>query len=469
MYSRKSEGCQSVFHVQGIAVMNWTESLVVVASSAVKLITGSQPASRRKQNRDRLVDVSQAAEVLESRELLSNIVPSGSHSQDPLNGTRWLFNNQQVQVYQGGRALVFVNENGQQSAGEFQSANTVTASTWGITGTLTGDGRIDWSNGTSWTKMSNLWGTWMIGSNTTSIDQVGTTLTFTNERGRSVAGVLNSNTQVTATGWGGLTGTVVSETKIVWSNGSVWDRVPDISGFWKINGSYTRIDQTGTSVTFVNERGGSANGVFTTATTLRADGWGGLIGNLTNNGTIVWGNQSSWWKQDVSGWWQNASGAATQIFQRGYNVAVAREDGAVSVGTFTTATQITANDFAAGLTGNINVTSNRLQWSDGSVWTRLPTLSGTWEITSFGQATRVYQVGADLVFVNRLGGVSRGTVVGIISSVQNTWALAATDWGNLQATLWGNQIQFANGTTWQAKNIDFHFGSRGKGPFMVGV
>jgi hypothetical protein len=58
-------------------------------------------------------------------------------------------------ISQEGSTLIFVNENGAQSAGKFVDAKTVIATDWenGLRGTISADGnRIDWANGSWWTR-----------------------------------------------------------------------------------------------------------------------------------------------------------------------------------------------------------------------------------------------------------------------------------------------------------------------------
>src|SRR5262249_32604566 len=113
----------------------------------------------------------------------------------------------------------------------------------------------------------DLAGAWQIDGQATSITQVGTVLTFTNENGTQSSGTLVSDTQVTATDWGNLNGTVnASVDTITWANGTIWTRAtltaPDISGTYTFNGQTTTVAQNGTSLIFTNENGSQSTGTF---------------------------------------------------------------------------------------------------------------------------------------------------------------------------------------------------------------
>jgi hypothetical protein len=60
------------------------------------------------------------------------------------------------QIIHNGNALIFINENGGQSGGEFVDSGTVVASDWqGLQGKISDGGkRIDWSNGSWWVRNS---------------------------------------------------------------------------------------------------------------------------------------------------------------------------------------------------------------------------------------------------------------------------------------------------------------------------
>jgi hypothetical protein len=376
-----------------------------------------------------------------------------------------MFNGKVAQVYQGASTVAFTNEHGASVLGTYTSANQVSVPGWNLTATITASA-VNWSNGAIWTRQPSLWGTWMSAANLrTSISQTNLNLSFTNAAGATSAGTVNvGGTQVVATGWGNLVGNLVGENQILWTNGSIWTRIPDIGGYWRITGSNTGIVQNGVDLTFINEQGQEVSGRFTSPTTVFANGWN-LSATLQSNGVLQWANSTSWTRNDISGWWQTATGQHAQIFQRGFSLVVARPDGVASVGQTNSPTTIVAPEFATNNLAAVNATSSLITWADNSTWSRIPSLSGSWTAVGPNQGTRVFQVGSSVVFVNRFGATSRGQIVGPVSGVQGTWALAATDWGNLQAALFGSRITWSNGAVWAENRLDFQFGTRGRWPF----
>jgi hypothetical protein len=74
----------------------------------------------------------------------------------------------------------------------------------------------------------NLWGsagTWYYNGQAVQILQQGGSLTFINQNGQGSSGLFLSSTQVEATGWGNLVGTLTTQggqTIIEWANGTTW-------------------------------------------------------------------------------------------------------------------------------------------------------------------------------------------------------------------------------------------------------
>lgn len=154
----------------------------------------------------------------------------------PTLATSWSYNGS-TGIVQDGTNLTFTNEMGQTSNGRFLSETQVVADQWGITGTLIGDGQIQWSNGTSWLSQAppsftapTLSVSWTIGVNLlpTSILGSGATVTLVNELGNQSRGQFVSETQVVALDWMGITGTLSNANmRISWSNNTQWDALDD--------------------------------------------------------------------------------------------------------------------------------------------------------------------------------------------------------------------------------------------------
>ena len=147
----------------------------------------------------------------------------------------------QASISNNGVFLNLTNENGDTSIGNLQGSNQITAPGWQfVNGTLSADGRrINWSNGTFWSRCYNgggggyghinLNGNWYPNGDRSlnaSIQQRHNSLTLQNESGQRATGSFNGRNQVT-TNWGGtrVTGTVSRDgNRIDWSNGTYWMR-----------------------------------------------------------------------------------------------------------------------------------------------------------------------------------------------------------------------------------------------------
>ncbi|MHB1194759.1 MAG: hypothetical protein ACYC6F_17165 [Longimicrobiales bacterium] len=157
--------------------------------------------------------------------------------QQPDLGGAWLLSGsaaqgQACQIVQDGGALTFVNERNERSPGRFVDARTVVATGWGdLRGAIADGGmRIDWANGTWWSRYPALQGSWGMqggtGAGTTcQILQASGELTFVNERGDRSPGRFIDARTVVATGWGDLRGALVDGgRRIDWANGTWWAR-----------------------------------------------------------------------------------------------------------------------------------------------------------------------------------------------------------------------------------------------------
>jgi Bacterial pre-peptidase C-terminal domain/Metallo-peptidase family M12 len=209
-------------------------------------------------------------------------------------------------------------------------------------------------------------GDYLFNGATTHVVQSANSLTFINEHGGSSAGEFLSSTQVVASGWGNLVGNIVGN-NIVWANGSTWTKgtLPDISGDYLFNG-VARILQSGDSLTFINEHGGSAAGVFLDATHVKVTGWGNLTGTISGN-DVVWANGSTWVRApavNIAGDY-TFNGATTSVQQSGASLTFTNEHGGRSDGYLLDATHVRATDWG-NLVGTLN--GGRIDWANGSSW-----------------------------------------------------------------------------------------------------
>ncbi len=143
--------------------------------------------------------------------------------------------------------------------------------------------------------------------------QNGEKLTFINEYNAQSDGSFIDNSTVIANGWeGGLKARLEDNARrIVWTNGSVWQRDkratpnsrPDLSGIWYDysertgnSGGVSKVLQNGDKLTFINEFNAQSEGYFIDNSTVLATGWeGGLKARLEDNARrMVWVNGSVW-------------------------------------------------------------------------------------------------------------------------------------------------------------------------------
>jgi len=142
------------------------------------------------------------------------------------------------------------------------------------------------------------------------IQQNGTNLVFINVHNDRSNGKFLDNTSVIANEWqGGLKAKLENDGKrIVWRNGSVWERnrrvlKPNLSGVWYDYTAWTNnaglichIEQDGENLIFINNDNNRSTGKLLDNTSVVAIEWeGGLNATLENNGNrIVWKNGSVW-------------------------------------------------------------------------------------------------------------------------------------------------------------------------------
>ncbi len=164
-------------------------------------------------------------------------------------------------------------------------------------------------------------------------------------------------------------------------------RNPNLSGNWyRTNDPCKRtlITQSGNTLTFTNEFGNSSKGSFLDATTVVATDWeGGLRGRISSDGSrIDWANGASWSMNvgapktipPLMGAWCRTGDPKkrTSITQSGGNtLTVTNEFGNSSQGRFWDATTVVATDWESGLCGRISSDGSRIDWANGTSWSKL--------------------------------------------------------------------------------------------------
>lgn len=255
----------------------------------------------------------------------------------------------------------------------------------------------------------------------------------------------------------------------------------DQSGPWSINGRGTSIVLNGSNATFTNEFGDVAQGRVISSTQVIADGWGGLIGDISADGnSISWRNGTLWSRpaspsvntsisiadpdagsSPVSVTLTAVGGTLTLsqtsglTFTAGDGTAdaamtftgtIANINAALQGSTYTAdagfsgegSLTIVTNDLAAGgaLSDTDTLKINVVGQNNSS-------LEGAWRINGQSASIAVLGNSGKVRFTNEFGDTANGR---IISSTQ----VIADGWGGLVGTVSadGNTINWANNTTW---------------------
>ncbi|MFN0053350.1 MAG: lamin tail domain-containing protein [Planctomycetales bacterium] len=227
-------------------------------------------------------------------------------------GGVWDVNGQDTRILQTNTSLTFINRTGGVSSGHFTSATEVVADGWGAArGLLSGPGAntLTWTdNGIVWTKLPDLSGARLDGTGKeTGINQLERALTFTNELGQVSHGRLVTPTTAIETDGARRTATIASD-RFAWDNsGPVWTLLPDLRGNWSVvpNGAPAYVEQSGSSVLFVDTTGAAARGKFQTSTRALVSPFGTLSQPVINVGitgqqTLDFPNSVQWRKSNIN-------------------------------------------------------------------------------------------------------------------------------------------------------------------------
>jgi hypothetical protein len=154
---------------------------------------------------------------------------------------RWYLNgdpNKPTDIHMNGRLLEATNENGRKSRLEMDRRGDIRASDWqGVRGDVKGN-RIEWSNGTTWTRRPSdragygdahqLQGRWYVNGDSkkpAEINTDGRNLQARNEKGQTSRLQLERDGDIRALDWNGLHGNVRRD-RIEWANGTTWTKNP---------------------------------------------------------------------------------------------------------------------------------------------------------------------------------------------------------------------------------------------------
>lgn len=168
-----------------------------------------------------------------------------------------------AEVLRSGSTVTLIDGTGQSSSGAIANETQIAA------GNLEGiydrnEGTITFADGTVWEQARQIAGRWLTdGRAEVGIQQLGTDLTFTNAEGTTSTGQFNNADEIVATDWG-LTGRLTSYgTRIRWSDGTVWDLIPELDGASaNASGNPNRVEQFGETLVFINRVGQTSTGLF---------------------------------------------------------------------------------------------------------------------------------------------------------------------------------------------------------------
>jgi len=158
---------------------------------------------------------------------------------------RWYLNgdpNKPTDIHLNGRRLEATNENGRKSRLEMDRRGDIRASDWqGVRGDVKGN-RIEWSNGSTWTRRPSdklgygygrdareLQGRWYVNGDSKKTAEIignGRNLQARNEKGDASRLEVERDGDVRALDWSGLHGDVRRD-RINWANGTTWTKSPE--------------------------------------------------------------------------------------------------------------------------------------------------------------------------------------------------------------------------------------------------
>ncbi len=392
-------------------------------------------------------------------------------------------------ISSSGASLTIVNANGASTTGSLSGTNRITAASLdgnsNVLGTIdttaADDGRITWSDGFVWLRVS-LGGQWAVTSGGT------TTLASITQNSNQVTLVNGATTTNATIGYNTSLGqaqlqlsnnTIVALANDSFTlNGQVWNKLDLPTNYTtSFGGGAVSVVQNGTtSLTFVNGQGQKSPGFWLSPTQVVATAFGNEVGTLAN-GAITWSTGEIWTENVVLNGTKNGASGSTSVtvapsiavlpdqytvtsyvnsanaslkeylIQNGTNTALFINDaGQMATGTFINSTQY--NIAAWGVTAMI--AAGEITFTSGLSWTQTVLASTSpVVITSYvnvGDTGRRYLVQdgtSQIALLNTT--VNLGTFTS-----PTTFTVPAV---GLTATFSSGQISFTNGSSWMQTDL----------------
>jgi len=159
------------------------------------------------------------------------------------------------------------------------------------------------------------------------------------------------------------------------------------TGGWCAQGDPTKqasIVDNGAFLTLTNENGDTSTGQYQGQNGIVAPGWQFVTGTLSADGSqINWSNGTFWarcnsgggghQRLSLTGTWyaQGSRNQSCSIRQRGNNLQLSNESGDQASGQITGKRQLTTNWNGTSIVGTVTGNGNRINWDNGTFWTRI--------------------------------------------------------------------------------------------------
>lgn len=243
------------------------------------------------------------------------------------------------------------------------------------------------------------------GVNLAVVMRSGAQVTFKNGSGVLISGEVVDSTHLIATGLGNLDVEFDAQAgTLTFANGTVWTKVPRLSGIWiDDGGAQIIVGQLATDLDVHFSGGANVTGTVHSPTQVTV---GGITGTLSNDGQhIEFTNGAAWdLVADISGGYVNNSGDPVAIVQAGTSLKIVSATGVVTNAQFTDGNSLL---LTGGVTAEI-AANGTITFSDGRIWVPTPAagtnteISGVYDVNVGGSA-RIIQADDDLTIINEVG------------------------------------------------------------------